>query len=66
MPGDQTTRDYENLIEQAERDPPAVVLLSQQREVAIFAPTIIEYIEAHYDRTDNVGDIAIYLRRESN
>lgn len=65
-PGDQTARDCENLIEQAERDPPVVVLLSQQREVAMFAPTIIEYIEAHYDRTDNVGDIGIYVRRESN
>ena len=65
-PGDQTARDYENLIAQAERDPPAVVLLSERRAVAAFAPTILGYVEAHYDLTDTVGDIGIYVRRESN
>ncbi|HXX42362.1 MAG TPA: hypothetical protein VEI58_08860 [Chthoniobacterales bacterium] len=65
-PGDQTARDYENLIAQAERDPPAVVLLSERRAVATFAPTILGYIEAHYDLTDTVGDINVYVRRESN
>lgn len=65
-PGDQTGRDYENLIEQAERDPPAVVLLSQQDAVEKFAPMITEYIRQHYIQTDKVGEIAIYVRRESN
>src|SRR5262249_17803511 len=31
-PGDQTAHDHERLIDEAERDPPALVLLSQQRE----------------------------------
>jgi len=61
-PGDQTARDHERLIEEAERDPPAVVLLAQQREVAAFAPTIIEYLRAHYLWDGNVGDIGIYVR----
>lgn len=61
-PGDQTTQDHERLIEEAERDPPAVVLLAQQREVAEFAPTIIEYLRAHYLWTADVGDIGIYVR----
>ena len=46
--GDQTARDYGRLMDEAERDPPAVVLLSERREVATFAPTIIEYVEKRY------------------
>jgi hypothetical protein len=63
-PGDQTARDHERLIAEAERDPPAVVLLSQQRELAAFAPAIIGYVQAHYVHTDDVGDISIYVRHE--
>jgi hypothetical protein len=61
-PGDQSTQDHERLIEEAERDPPVVVLLGQQREVAAFAPTITEYLRAHYLWSGNVGDIGIYVR----
>jgi hypothetical protein len=61
-PGDQTAQDYERLIEEAERDPPAVVLLAQQREVAAFAPAIIEYLRERYLWTGDVGDIGIYAR----
>ena len=61
-PGDQTTQDHDRLIDEAERDPPAVVLLAQQRQVAEFAPTIIDYLRAHYLWTAHVGDIGIYVR----
>jgi hypothetical protein len=61
-PGDQTAQDYERLIEEAERDPPTVVLLAQQREVAAFAPAIMEYLRAQYLWTADVGDIGIYVR----
>jgi hypothetical protein len=61
-PGDQTARDHERLIEEAERDPPALVLLSRQGEIAAFAPAIIEYLRAHYLWTSDIGDIAIYVR----
>jgi hypothetical protein len=63
-PGDQTAHDHERLIEEAERDPPAVVLLSQQRELAASAPTIVEYVRAHYIWIGDVGNLAIYVRRE--
>ncbi len=63
-PGDQSARDYERLIAEAERDPPAVVLLSEQRELAAFAPAIIGYVQTHYVHTGDVGDLAIYVRRE--
>jgi len=65
-PGDETEQDYQTLIAEAERDPPAVILLSEQNKVVSFAPTIIDYVNAHYDQTDSAGDINIYVRRESN
>ena len=61
-PGDQTAQDHGHLIEEAERDPPALVLLAQQREVAAFAPAIIDYLRADYLWTGNVGDVGIYVR----
>ena len=64
-PGDETPRDYERMIEEAERDPPAVVLLSEQRELAAFAPEIVGYVQAHYIHTDDLGNLAIYVRRET-
>jgi hypothetical protein len=65
-PGDQTTRDHERFIEEAEHDPPAVVLLSEQRELAAFAPTIVEYVESHYVRTGNFGNLVIYVRHDAD
>jgi hypothetical protein len=65
-PGDETEQDYQTLIAEAERDPPEAILLSEQNQVASFAPTIIDYINAHYDQTGSVGDIKIYVRREPN
>jgi hypothetical protein len=61
-PGDQTAQDHERMIEEAERDPPAVVLLAQQREVATFAPAIVEYLRERYLWSGDVGNIAIYVR----
>ena len=63
-PGDQTARDHERVVEEAEHDPPAVILLSEQRELAAYAPTIVAYVEAHYIQTSNLGNLAIYVRRE--
>jgi hypothetical protein len=61
-PGDQTAQDHDRLIEEAERDPPAIVLLAEQRHVAAFAPAIVEYLRERYLWTGDVGDIAIYVR----
>jgi 4-amino-4-deoxy-L-arabinose transferase-like glycosyltransferase len=62
-PGDQTEREHQVLIEQVEHDPPALVLLAEQREVARFAPIIVEYVRQQYIYTDSLGDIGIYVRR---
>ena len=40
--------DHERFIEEAEHDPPAVVLLAEQSQVESYAPTIVAYVEAHY------------------
>ena len=65
-PGDQTEEDYQNLVAQAERDPPAVVLLAERDEVAKFAPTLIEYVREQYIYTDSLGDVGIYVRRNAH
>ena len=64
-PGDQTANDHEQFIEEAERDPPAIVVLSNQGQLAESAPIIMEYVRMHYLLTDQVGDIAIYERLET-
>jgi hypothetical protein len=61
-PGDQTAQDHQRLIEEAERDPPAIVLLAQQRDVAAYAPAIIEYLRERYLWSGDVSDVAIYVR----
>lgn len=63
-PGDQTANDHEQFIEEAERDPPAIVLLSNQGQLPEFAPMIINYVPMHYLLTNQLGDIAIYERLE--
>ena len=40
--GDQTARDHERFIEEAERDPPAVVLLSEQRQLDTYVYVRLE------------------------
>jgi len=55
--------DHERMIEEAERDPPVLVLLSQKREVAAFAPAIIRYLRANYLWTGDFGDVATYARK---
>jgi hypothetical protein len=65
-PGDQTAPDYEQFIEEAERAPPAVVLLSEQPQLETYASAIVAYVDAHYIRTDQVGRIAIYVRHEGD
>jgi len=64
-PGDQTASEHERLLEEAERDPPAIVLLSEQGQLAEFAPMITEYVRMHYLLTNQLGDIAIYERIET-
>ena len=63
-PGDQSPGDYERFIAEAERDPPAVILLGEQQQFRTYAQPIADYIESHYTQTDQFGQLAIYVRRE--
>ena len=65
-PGDQTTEDHQRLVEQAERDPPAVVVLGRDENFSTYAPTVAEYIQDKYVHTGNFGNLEIYLRRPLN
>jgi hypothetical protein len=64
-PGDQTAQDHARFIEESERDPPARILLSEQRELAESAPAILEYVRIHYLLTDQFGNLSIYERLDS-
>ena len=64
-PGDQSANDHERFVEEAENDPPAIALLSEQKQLAESAPIIMEYLRTHYLLTNQFGDIAIYERLET-
>ncbi len=63
-PGDQTAQDHRRFIEEAEHDPPAVILLAEEREFDRYAPAIAQYIDSHYTRTNRFGNFVIYIRPE--
>ena len=63
-PGDQTARDHEQFIEEMKHDPPAVILLGEEREFDGYAPAIARYIDSHYIRTNRFGNFVIYIRPE--
>jgi hypothetical protein len=63
-PGDQTARDHEQFIEEMQHDPPAVILLGEEREFANYAGLIAKYIDGHYVRAKRFGNLVIYIRPE--
>jgi hypothetical protein len=63
-PGDQTPRDHELLIEQAKRDPPAIVLLTHEEEMVSYAPAILDYVHREYSKSGSLGPLAVYLPRQ--
>ena len=63
-PGDQTAHDHEQFIEEMKHDPPAVILLGEEREFDRYAPAIAQYIDSHYIRTNRFGNFVIYIRPE--
>jgi len=61
-PGDQTAQDYEQFIEEMQHDPPAVILLSDEREFGNYAAPISKYIDRQYIREKRFGNLVIYIR----
>jgi hypothetical protein len=60
-PGDQTPDDHKELIRQAKSDPPAVVLITEESEMASYAPAILDYVRREYTRRQVAGSYTIYL-----
>jgi hypothetical protein len=44
-PGDQTPDEHRAFIEQAKRDPPAIVILQGEEEMATYARPIVDYVK---------------------
>lgn len=62
-PGDQTESDHRELIAEARRDPPAIVILFRENEMQSYAPTIVDYVHEDFAHYASAGDFTIYLPR---
>jgi hypothetical protein len=64
-PGDQTPEDHEALIWQAQQDPPAVVVLTEEENLAGYAPKIVEWVHANYQPLVKTTRLTVYVPRGS-
>lgn len=63
-PGDQTPEDHQALIQQAEHDPPAVVLITGEPEMQRYAPAIVDYVHREYQPAFTAGgQFRVYFRK---
>lgn len=61
-PGDQTREDHLALIQEAKSDPPSVVVITGEPEMARYAPEILEYVHTDYQLAANAGGMfLVYL-----
>ncbi|MEP6603328.1 MAG: hypothetical protein ABJB69_05220 [Spartobacteria bacterium] len=60
-PGDQSEAEHAALIEQAESDPPAVIFLTDESDMSIYAPSIVEYAHRDYHRVGDFGPLNVYF-----
>jgi len=60
-PGDQTTEDHKALIEQAKKDPPALIVIVKEKEMRFYAPLILDYVHNNYRLAGDSGELAVYL-----
>jgi hypothetical protein len=60
-PGDQTAEDHATLIQQARRDPPAVVVIAGEADVRGYAPAILDYVHAEFKKTGEGSGYSVYL-----
>jgi hypothetical protein len=59
-PGDQTREDHLALIEQAKRDPPAVVIIEEGLNMDPYAPTIHDYVHQEFKHSMHIGPWRLY------
>jgi hypothetical protein len=60
-PGDQTPQDHQNLIDQAKRDTPGMVIIFNRQNVQRYAPTIIDYVDSEYVCVGRSGVMTVYF-----
>jgi hypothetical protein len=60
-PGDQTPNDHAELVTQAKKDPPAVILVTNEEETAKSASIILDYVHADYKFVGRFGQLNIYF-----
>jgi hypothetical protein len=60
-PGDQTLEDHQDLIRQARKDPPAVVVITDESALSCYAPAILDYVHREYRRYAEAGALTVYL-----
>lgn len=63
-PGDQTGADHRALIEQARKDPPSVVIITEEPDMQRYAPAILDYVHHDYQLVANAGGMFwVYVRK---
>lgn len=60
-PGDQTPKEHQDLIRQAQSDPPAVIVVTKEADLEHYAAPILDYIHREYKHRTEYGSITIYL-----
>jgi hypothetical protein len=64
-PGDQTDADHRELIAQARRDPPAIIVVHDLAGTRSYAGPVIDWIESEYAAIDPESDPVIFLPRSA-
>jgi hypothetical protein len=59
-PGDQTAAEQAMFVQQAQNDPPALVLVNKEKQIA-YAPTILGYVHREYRHVQDVSSLSIYI-----
>jgi hypothetical protein len=60
-PGDQSAEEYERLIREARRDPPAVVVIIGGADMGRYAPAILDYVHAEFRNANWGSGVSVYL-----
>ena len=63
-PGDQTLDDQAAFVKQAKNDPPALVLLNNEKQIA-YMPAILDYVHREYRHAQDASSLSIYIPGES-
>jgi hypothetical protein len=59
-PGDQSEQDYRELVAEARRGHPALVVLWQPEAMRSYAAPVLEYVEAEFAFAGQLGPFALY------